>query len=155
MAKAAKQPACPVLKIHTSKLIGRYEILATHGKKVIGSLSAKPYSRTIRNQFLRVEGIEVEPPYRRCGVGTRLYEAAAKLACERGEVLSSDVNRSVDSQGFWTKQVARGRARCVEPTEIRTREDSQYAFGRGGCMFYALKRCSITTLAGAPRKRRG
>lgn len=153
MAKAIQKSACPVLKIQTDKLSrDSYEISAKHRGKIIGFLVAKP--DVAGRPFLRVEGIEVEPPYRRCGVGTRLYETAAKLACSRGETLASDAARSVDSQGFWAKQVARGRAKCVEPTKISTREDGQYAYGRGGCMFYALKRCSITTLAGARRKRK-
>jgi GNAT superfamily N-acetyltransferase len=153
---SAGKKACPVLKIKTAELGGSYEIYATHKAKIIGFLIARPDSRPVRGKsFLRVEGVEVEPPYRRCGVGTRLYEVAAKLACSRGETLSSDVNRSVDSQGFWAKQVKKGRAKCVRPAEVRTREDGQYAFGRDGCMFYALKRCPATTLAGAqPRRKR-
>lgn len=51
----------------------------------------------------------------RCGLGTRLYETALREACQRGLRLTSDRTRSDASEGFWRKQVAKGRARCVRP----------------------------------------
>lgn len=48
------------------------------------------------------------------GIGTKLYEAALRYACdERKMPLRSDTLRSVFSENFWRKQVAKGRATCT------------------------------------------
>ncbi|MCC6752077.1 MAG: GNAT family N-acetyltransferase [Deltaproteobacteria bacterium] len=54
--------------------------------------------------------IGVEPEFRGMGIATKLYEAAQRLACERGRVLASDVTLKEGSRGFWEKQRAKGRA---------------------------------------------
>jgi hypothetical protein len=48
-----------------------------------------------------------------CGVGTRLYEAMAKAACELGRPMQSDKERFRSSDTFWRKQEAKGRAEWV------------------------------------------
>lgn len=48
----------------------------------------------------------------RCGIGTKLYERALKLACKHDIPLASDFARTEASEGFWSKQVAKGRAVC-------------------------------------------
>lgn len=66
-------------------------------------------------------GIEVETPQYALqagdpqGLGTRLYERAARAACKvgRGSALTSDSTRSVFSENFWRKQVRKGRAECI------------------------------------------
>jgi hypothetical protein len=45
--------------------------------------------------------------------GTRLYEYANQLACERGLRLTSDSERSQYAESFWRKQTAKGRAECI------------------------------------------
>ena len=55
------------------------------------------------------------------GIGTKLYEAAARVACRRFRLpLASDTARSSFSEGFWQKQVRKGRASCLATA---TRED--------------------------------
>lgn len=62
---------------------------------------------------VNVAYIEVEPPYRQRRWGTKLYEEARALTCDLGKPLSSDATRSEFSEGFWRKQQAKGRARCI------------------------------------------
>src|SRR5689334_5012095 len=46
----------------------------------------------------------VSPSHRRRGIGTKLYEAAARGACRAfGQPLSSDLKLSDESRGFWQK----------------------------------------------------
>lgn len=108
---------------------------------------------TLRNG-IRVSHIAVEPAMQRCGVATRLYERAAKIACvEHNTPLKSDIERSKAAQGFWEKQVDKGRARCVEP-EQRTEAfvDDAPTTGRGGCSDYELTCPAPTSLARPPRR---
>lgn len=44
------------------------------------------------------------------GLGTELYHAAAVEACRRGVTLQSDMDRSDAAEGFWKKQIRKGRA---------------------------------------------
>lgn len=94
---------------------------------------------------LQVSWVKVDDRIRRCGVATRLYEAMAKLACDAGGVLSSDVLRKPAAEAFWRKQVAKGRARCVRRAGNSPHPD----YGLGGCETYALTRCPVETLARA------
>lgn len=59
---------------------------------------------------LVVSEIGVDEKHRGCGVATRMYEALAKEACRVGVPLVSDQAISEGSQGFWNKQVRKGRA---------------------------------------------
>ena len=95
--------------------------------------------------------------YRRCGVGTRLYEAAAAWACIAGHPLRSDASRSAMSEGFWVKQVRRGRAVCAAPA-IQWAPDAHpfsAIAGRGNCEYYRLTApCPAPALDGRRRRRR-
>jgi hypothetical protein len=51
----------------------------------------------------------------RCGLGTKLYEAAARHLCKRGLRLASGEIRSYAADGFWQKQTRKGRAECLKP----------------------------------------
>ncbi len=97
---------------------------------------------------LHVTAIQVDEDHRRCGVGTKLYTAAAKYGCAHGTPLASDTLRSVDSQGFWAKQEQKGRAFCVEKASYsHTRGDAgEVRLGRGNCKRYQLK-CPVTDLS--------
>jgi GNAT superfamily N-acetyltransferase len=67
---------------------------------------------------MQISRIFVEPEYRKRGVATRLYEAAAKLSCKKYNLpLASDETRSPEADSFWRKQAAKGRARAVPETE--------------------------------------
>lgn len=57
---------------------------------------------------LQVTEAEVDPSG--CGIGTRLYEALSKVACARGVPFRSDSQLKPDAEGFWKKQVRKGRA---------------------------------------------
>lgn len=95
--------------------------------------------------------------YRRCGVGTRLYEAAAAWACTAGHPLRSDASRSAMSEGFWAKQVRRGRAVCAAPAIQWERDAHPFSAiaGRGDCEYYRLTApCPAPALDGRRRRRR-
>lgn len=92
--------------------------------------------------------------YRRCGFGTKLYERMRQIACDRGKRLASDTTRTKFSEGFWRKQVSRGRAKCLfKPRRWQRGEIPEDS----SCGQYALKRAcpaaGKSSLAG--RKRRG
>lgn len=79
-------------------------------RRVLGEMVLNP----VRDgKHLAVNMVTVDDRYQRCGVGTRLYEAALAAACEQGLRLASDTQRTDGSEGFWQKQVAKGRAQCV------------------------------------------
>lgn len=62
---------------------------------------------------VRVRIMQVDKQWRRQGVGTAMYEAAAHAACERyGLPLSSDDTRSPAAEEFWRKQERKGKAVC-------------------------------------------
>jgi len=46
------------------------------------------------------------------GLGTGLYEAAAKAACAKGSVIAGSSFRSAFSERFWRRQMTKKRARC-------------------------------------------
>ncbi len=74
-------------------------------------------------------------------------------ACARGVTLQSDRRRSKSAQGFWQKQVNRGRAVCTGPSKYPGDEPTdQSILGRGGCERYKLTGCPETL--GSAKKRR-
>jgi GNAT superfamily N-acetyltransferase len=81
--------------------------------------------------------INVDRDLQRCGVGTRLYERAARIACKRGVKLRSDTSRSNKAEAFWRKQERKGRVVC---------EKSYYG---SGCEYYEIKKCPVKSLRGA------
>lgn len=68
---------------------------------------------TCRQGLCETGLIEVEEPFRRQRVGTALYEAALDEICKRRKFMVSDITRSAFAEAFWRKQVARGRAKCL------------------------------------------
>jgi GNAT superfamily N-acetyltransferase len=113
-----------------------------------------------RPQVFYVDTVTVKPAVRRCGVGTRLYELAAKAACDRGHKLASDRMRSAASHAFWKKQLQKGRARCISAADPVSAEQQARDFpgktiryGRGKCDRYELKSCSVSSLDGGRRRR--
>lgn len=129
--------------------------LAPYGRaswQEVGTLSAHRIGSS-RSPFY-VERVDVDPKFQRCGIGTQLYTLAARAACAKRMKLSSDIVRTAMSDGFWQKQVKKGRARCVstadpviaERAEREDVEDWIPRYGRSGCDRYELKSCSIATL---------
>lgn len=105
-----------------------------------------------------VSHIKVDERYQRCGLGTRLYEEAAKLACKRFKgPLRSDIERSTAADTFWQKQVAKGRARCLEATDKPSYADDtpdMPIVGRSNCWRYVLTCPAPASLAKPPTRRR-
>ena len=57
--------------------------------------------------------ISIDKDMRRTGIGTALYEAAARLSCQRfKKPLASDNVRSPMADQFWRKQYIKQRAHC-------------------------------------------
>lgn len=81
--------------------------MAYAGRKPVGRIHLKDLVR-----IKAVTWIEVDPEYRKRGVATKLYEAAARAACNEGKSLASDTtgNRAPSTEAFWRKQLAKGRA---------------------------------------------
>lgn len=95
---------------HSKDHIGRHIFAVLDGDRVAGTLTV-----TERRSFVQVGQLDVMYSYRRKGVATKLYTHAAKFACRKfGKPLASDDVRSVGSQGFWRKQLKKGRATCVD-----------------------------------------
>jgi GNAT superfamily N-acetyltransferase len=72
----------------------------------------------------RIESVGLWPEYHRQGIGTRIYELAAQTACAKFKApLGSSGYRTKMSEGFWRKQLAKGRAsRKVVRTETKKRQ---------------------------------
>jgi hypothetical protein len=107
-----------------------------------------------------VTWIKVEKDRCRLGIATQLYTRLARDVCRTyKQPLSSDTGRTEASQAFWAKQVAKGRATCVEPTaapgpppDPSWKPTPDVAVeGRGGCLYYQLKSCKVTDLSGRKR----
>lgn len=95
--------------------------------------------------------VEVTKELQRCGIGTKLYKEAAKIACkEFGEPLHSDIERSAQAEGFWQKQVAKGRAVCTKPILASAGDWEGPIVGRNGCETYKLT-CPAPTSLGRKR----
>jgi hypothetical protein len=86
------------------------------------------------------------------GVGTKMYEAAARAACRMGKPLASDSSRTRFSQGFWLKQVEKGRAYCVPGSGKATKLTDDFDHrGTWPCGTYALACPAPRSLAKVPR----
>ena len=99
----------------------------------------------------------VEVGEQRKGHGTRLYERAARLACSTFKApLASDTtgDRSSAAEGFWQKQIRKGRARRLhfQPWDPSGQERFRRVNSR-----YALRCPAPKSLAGltARKRRRG
>lgn len=110
--------------IRTSTTKNRTVVTATADGHRVGKLVVKASWGTPA-----VERIDVKPEHRRRHIATRMYEAAAREVCRKwGEPLRSDYMRSSESDAFWQKQLAKGRAHCVHEKS-------------GKCLQYELKPC--------------
>lgn len=124
------------------------ELTITAGQNV-GKLKA---SIRVADEVLRVDIVRVQDASLRQGIGTKMYELAAKIACKQFEVpLASDMKRTKYSEGFWQKQVKKGRAEVVRPFELgmlRDEDFKQYDF------YYKLSCPAPKSLAGARKRRK-
>ena len=106
-------------------------IEARAGRVVAGAI-------TVDTRSMAVSFIETARPFQRQGIGTRLYEKAAALTCAQFKrPLRSDYERTKNSDTFWQKQVAKGRATCEQAIERDDADDWAHE-GRSGCERYKL-----------------
>ncbi len=160
--------ACPRFRF---KQIKRYdnEPSAKTGKPALRAVRIEAYSTAPgrdndgavgavvvdRHRWLKrsyVSGITVLQSLQHCGIGTALYQEAAKTACGTFRLpLHSDRERSPEADGFWQKQLRKGRATCIAPLENPNADyhdkhlvehggkpDGSPREGRSGCEAYKL-----------------
>lgn len=111
--KKANPPALTITTKERRFTGGRGEVkfFASIGGKQVGELFVNFGNAKVRHgPAASIYWIGVDESYRGQGIATKLYEAAQRLACERGRVLASDVSLKEGSRGFWEKQRAKGRA---------------------------------------------
>lgn len=101
------------LEVLTNGSAGGPSVRAHYDGEIVGELNTQPMKYGDQKVFAVVD-IEVDDTYRRKGFATRMYEAAAKLACKAGRPLASDVTRFAGPRAFWAKQVKKGNAEAVE-----------------------------------------
>lgn len=104
-----------------------------------------------------VSWVHVKSDLQRCHLATRLYERLAADVCATyRKPLASDTERSAPSEAFWMKQVAKGRASCVETSDERRLNpaSADIIVGRGGCLYYQLKSCAVRDLSAARKRKR-
>lgn len=153
------KPTCPAVTVRRAPLrylrgeIGwRFDAFSPTGAR-LGNVDIE----VLPDHMAMVGTAHVLQQYRRCGLGTRLYEAAAAWACTAGHPLRSDASRSAMSEGFWAKQVQKGRAVCAVPA-IAWEHDAppfRTIAGRGNCEYYRLTApCPAPALDGPRRQRR-
>lgn len=149
---------CAALKYVTEgNYVRAYEV-SSEGSFLVGSLYLNRDTRGM-DDILTVGDVRVLPSYQRCGVGTQLYTRAAAIARERGVPLYSDTARTEASQGFWEKQVRKGRAKCARKgsgaRKIRMTPGRDIVEERGkwACQQYVLKP-EATDLSGLRRPAR-
>jgi len=178
--------ACPALKFEVTALTPNgftqvnkklppgttgVRVFATAGDRAVAQLSmsvetvtdAHPLKKHLKgNDFLQPGWVEVDAPYRRCGLGTKLYERAAALAKTSKLTLISSRERSEMSEGFWAKQARKGRAVCLpnEPgaSSMRGKYNPEAGAVRWTddswpCWRYVLK-AGKTDLSGARQRRK-
>ena len=142
---------CPRLRFERRFVSGGgvegFGIFAYEGKREVGHI----FTRRYQDGAPFVSWVNVDHSVCRTGIATKLYEQAATAVCEKyGSPLRSDVERSAPTQSFWEKQVTKGRAECAgstTPTRTTARP-GETIVGRGGCLYYQLKSCSIRDLSG-------
>lgn len=154
----ADAASCPRFKIRTVEYgWSKEKPTAADFEMTVGVRRIGRLMTSVQGNSLEVTSIAIDDPnQRRCGLGTKLYEAAAKWGCERGLKLTSDVLRTTDSQGFWEKQTRKGRARCLvgAPAKASTEDTGGPRMGRGSCGMYQLVSCDATDLSRRRRRKK-
>lgn len=107
-----------MVKLSVERREYAFAVTAKDGGKPVGRIGVIKWNPpdAPHKTYMKVARIDVDESVRRKGVGTKLYERAARVACEGryGAPLASDTDRSSMSDGFWRKQVSKGRARRDE-----------------------------------------
>lgn len=107
-----------------------------------------------REKRATVDYIRVNREFERCGVGTKIYEKMLEIACATGMRFTSDISRTDASEGFWRKQVKKGRARCVKNGGPGDKLNERFdKVGFWECERYELKeRCPVDRSLAGVRK---
>lgn len=84
------------------------------GRRKVGGAIVWEEDLPVVGRIARVESVSLFPEYHRRGIGTQIYEAAARAACSvfRAPLASAGYRTSM-SEGFWKKQFSKGRARKI------------------------------------------
>lgn len=123
-----------------------------NGEVPCGYIKAvKAKGKVARRVVYYVRDVDVKEGFRRQGIATALYSAAAQEACSlRGHLASLGENRNphAHSHDFWAKQAQKGRAIAV-----RTRSAKS---GQAFFPTFIITDCPAPSLGGArrPRSRR-
>ena len=81
------------------------------GARLIGGAVLFEETLPTVGDVVRIENVAIHREHRGRGLGTKLYEAASRTACRRfNRPLASAGDRTHRSEGFWKKQLAKGRA---------------------------------------------
>lgn len=116
----------------------------------VGYFELQPITVGVHH-YMKVAFAEVTEPGK--GIGTKMYERAARIACKARAPLASDATRTKYSEGFWGKQAKKGRATCVARAGgVRLEAGTFEPKGRLSCRHYALTCPAPRSLAGL-RKR--
>lgn len=102
--------------------VGKLEAL-TDGKKGHATRLEVIWSSVIDGGTTITGSVGSELDLSGCGIGTRLYEAAAAYACQQGLRMESDTSLSEHSRRFWKKQEAKGRAYYSRDSETYVLRD--------------------------------
>lgn len=144
--KKTTRAKCPVLQYVVARECRGCESFTVEAKSSrLGSVGHMYVGRKFESQpvLQRVNEIWVVPDLQRCGVGTRMYETAAREACRMRARLASDEIRSKAAHAFWLKQVRKGRAECAR------RAKQHGDLNRDGCAYYFITQCPVRSLSGA------
>ncbi len=143
------------MKVTTAKHSwpGVHVVLAKIGGQQVGYMEVEESEGPSGQTFTKVAFVEATK--KGLGIGTKLYERAAALACRQRAPLISDESRTAASQGFWEKQARKGRAYCVPGSGRGTKLGVKFGVtGSWSCGQYALTCPAPKSLAAAPRRRR-
>lgn len=134
-AKTPRAWASPVKRMSQSSF---FTTTGFYGEQPAGALTLRLTTRPVGDEYEKVAmvtGVGVKADFRRKGVATKMYEAAARWAAEEGVHLLSDTTRTEMSESFWKKQTEKKRA---DPVSL---------FDDNNTYYYRLKK-GVTDLSG-------
>jgi GNAT superfamily N-acetyltransferase len=119
------------------------------GNRLIGGAVLFEETLPTIGPVVRIESVAIYREYRGRGLGTKLYETASRAACRRFNLpLASAGDRTHRSEGFWKKQLAKGRATKI----VIQKPTKKYPKGRRQVV-YLLSCPPPTSLKGVRRGR--
>ena len=112
-----------------------YDIALADGAPVghasIATLESAPLTPDVPADAMWFEQIVIADGNRESGLGTAAYLEAAKLAQERGKVLTSDPESfSPGAKAVWDALVRKGLAECLQPPTLGADGDYEHGLYR-------------------------